>query len=69
MSSDVGAPATLGVGVLFVFAGTALLLQELDVVALRWNYLLPIIVVAVGVAVLISALWQAHRANGETPDR
>jgi len=69
MSSDVGAPATLGAGVLFVLAGTALLLQELDLVALRWNYLLPIIVVAVGVAVLFSALWQAHRASGETLDR
>ena len=60
---DTGAPVALGAGLFFVFAGIALLLQELDVLALRWTYVLPLIVMAVGIGVLVSGITQAHRAH------
>lgn len=63
MSRDAGAPLALGAGVLFVLTGAALLLQELGVLALRWTYVLPIIVVAVGAAVLLSGVLMAHRGQ------
>jgi len=47
----------------FVLAGIALLLQEFELLALRWTYVLPGIVVAVGVGILVSGIAQAHRTH------
>ena len=40
----------------YLLAGTALLLQELDLLTLNWSYLLPLILITVGAAVLLSKL-------------
>lgn len=58
-----GAAAAAGFGVAFVLAGTALLLQELDMFTLRWSFVLPLIVIAAGVAVIFSGLMGAHRSR------
>lgn len=58
-----GAAAAAGFGVAFVLAGTALLLQELDMFTLRWSFVLPLIVIAAGVAVVFSGLMGAHRSR------
>ncbi len=58
---DPGVPVAIGFGTCFVLAGSFLLLQELDLATLRWTYVLPVIVVAVGLSVLLSGLVQAHR--------
>lgn len=63
---DPGAPVALGFGLFFVLAGIALVLQELELLVLRWAYVLPAIVVAVGVALLMSGIAQAHRAHRGT---
>jgi cytochrome c oxidase subunit IV len=56
-----GPVAALGFGVGFVLAALALLLQEFDVLTLRWSVVLPLIVMAVGLVVVLSALIGAHR--------
>ncbi|HEY7814604.1 MAG TPA: hypothetical protein VIC62_15275 [Nakamurella sp.] len=56
----------LGFGLFFVLAGIALLLQELELLVLRWTYVLPAMVVTVGVALLMSGIAQAHRAHRGT---
>ena len=60
---DTGGPIVLGIGLLFLLTGAALLMQELDVLTLRWSYLLPIIVVTAGLAILISGVLLAHRTT------
>jgi hypothetical protein len=67
-----GAAAAAGFGVGFLLAGTALLLQELDLLTLRWSFVLPLIVITAGVAVVLSGLVGAHRsrpsAGASAPD-
>jgi hypothetical protein len=62
MNSGHGTLPALGFGLGYGLAGTALLLQELDVLALRWSFVLPLILLTVGLVVLVSALVDAHRA-------
>jgi membrane-bound ClpP family serine protease len=63
---DQGAGAAAGFGVGFLLAGTALLLQELDLLTLRWSLLLPLIVMLTGVAVVFSGFMGAHRSRRST---
>jgi cytochrome c oxidase subunit IV len=49
--------------VAFVLAGIALLLQELDLLALRWSLILPLIVITAGLVVVFSGLVGAHRSR------
>jgi len=58
-----GAATALGFGVAYLLAGSALLLQELDLLTLNWSYLLPLILITVGAAVLLSGLLGVHRAG------
>ena len=68
-----GAAAAAGFGVAFLLVGCALLLQELDLLTLRWSFGLPLIVITAGVAVVLSGLVGAHRsrppAGAPAPDR
>lgn len=61
--ADHGAATAAGFGVAYLLAGTALLLQELDLLTLNWSYLLPLILLTVGATVLISGLLGAHRSG------
>lgn len=56
MSKSHGGAAAAGFGLAFVLTGTALLLQELGLLTLRWSLLLPLIVLGVGLVVVISGL-------------
>lgn len=62
---DRGSAAALGYGLAFLLAGSALLLQELDLLTLSWAYVLPLILVIVGAVVLLSGVVQAHRDANE----
>ena len=55
-STNHGAATALGFGIAYLLAGTALLLRELDLLTLNWSYLLPLILITVGAAVLLSRL-------------
>jgi hypothetical protein len=62
--------AALGYGLAFLLAGAALLLQELELLTLRWTYVLPLILLIVGAAVLLSGFVQARRdTRGRTGPR
>lgn len=58
---SLGALAALAFGLGYLLAGGALLLQELDLLTLRWTYVLPLILLIVGVVLLGSGLLSAHR--------
>jgi len=62
-SANHGAATALGFGIAYLLAGTALLLQELDLLTLNWSYLLPLILITVGAAVLISGFLGARRSG------
>jgi hypothetical protein len=68
MNDNAGVATTIGFGVGFLFAGIALLLQELAMVSLRWSFVLPVIVATVGLAVLLTGLIGAHRAPQPAAD-
>jgi hypothetical protein len=53
----------LGAGVGFLLAGTALLLQELGLLVVRWSAVLPAIVITVGVVTLFAGAAGAHRSR------
>ena len=57
-----GPVAALGFGVGFLLAAVALVLQELDLATLRWSVVLPLILMAVGLVVVLSAFLGAHRS-------
>ncbi len=52
-------------GVFFVLAGVAFLLDRLGVWDLRARYLLPVLLIALGVAILLSG--QSGGSSGQTP--
>lgn len=62
-NKDTGGAAAAGFGVAFLLAGIALLLQELDLLALRWSFVLPLIVITAGLVVVFSGLIGAHRSG------
>ena len=55
-STNHGAATAPGFGIAYLLAGTALLLRELDLLTLNWSYLLALILITVGAAVLLSRL-------------
>ncbi len=50
-----GTAVAVAAGVAYVLAGAALLLQELGVVVLSWAVVLPLLLVAAGIALLVTA--------------
>lgn len=64
---SLGSVATLALGLGYLLAGGALLLQELDLLTLRWTYVLPLILLTVGVVLLGSGLLSAHRWTRRQP--
>jgi hypothetical protein len=53
----------LGAAVGFLLAGLALLLQELDLLVLRWSTVLPAIVITIGTVTLLAGAVGAHRSR------
>jgi hypothetical protein len=51
-----------------LLAGAALLLQEFDMLYLRWSFILPLILATVGLMVLLTGLIGAHRAPHRATD-
>ena len=60
--------AALGFGVTFCLAAVALLLQELNVVQLRWSVVAPIVVLVIGVVIVSSGVIMARRPDGHAAD-
>lgn len=60
---DAGGGAAAGFGVAFLLTGAALLLQEFDLLSLRWSFVLAIVVITAGVAVVLSGVMGARRSR------
>jgi cytochrome c oxidase subunit IV len=52
--------AAVGFGAAYLLAGTALLLQELGLLALRWSLVSPLLLLAVGLVVVVMGFTGAH---------
>lgn len=63
MSAPEHPAPVLGAAVGFLLAGIALLLQELDLLILRWSMVLPAIVITIGVVTLLAGAVGAHRSR------
>ena len=68
MSEPRASFAALGFGVTFCLAAVALLLQELNVVQLRWSVVAPIVVLVIGVVIVSSGVIMARRPDGHAAD-
>ena len=68
MSEPSGSFAALGFGVTFCLAAVALLLQELNVVQLRWSIVAPIVVLVIGVVIVSSSVIMARRPDGRAAE-
>ena len=55
--------AAVGFGAAYLLAGTALLLQELGLLALRWSLVSPLLLLAVGLVVVVLGLTGAHSSR------
>jgi hypothetical protein len=60
MSSENDVTASLTFGVIFITIGILVVLNELDVLTLRWAYILPITLILAGLAVIISTQVNAY---------
>jgi hypothetical protein len=60
MSSQSDITASLTFGVIFITLGVLVVLHELDVLTLRWAYILPIMLILAGIAVIISTQVNAY---------
>jgi ABC-type glycerol-3-phosphate transport system permease component len=47
-------------GVIFVLIGALVLMNEFDVINLTWAYLLPIVLITAGIAVIVSSQVKAR---------
>lgn len=64
MTEQRGAFAAVGFGVTFCLAGLVLLLQELEVVQLRWSIVAPILVLIIGIVVVSSGVIMSRKPEG-----
>jgi hypothetical protein len=60
MSSQSDITTSLTFGVIFITLGVLVVLHELDVLTLRWAYILPIMLILAGIAVIISTQVNAY---------
>ncbi len=52
-------------GLLFAVLGVVFLLDAVDVIAVRAAVVLPAVVIVLGIAVVMNALWQRDRGSGD----
>jgi uncharacterized membrane protein HdeD (DUF308 family) len=62
MSQKSDVTGSITFGVVFILVGALVLLNEFDVVTITWAYLLPIVLITAGIAVLVSS--QLDRDSG-----
>lgn len=61
MSSNADFTGSITFGIVFILIGGLVLLNEFDVISLTWSYLLPIILIAAGIAVIVSSRFDTNR--------
>jgi hypothetical protein len=54
-------------GFVFIVLGVLFLLDQLDVLRLRAGYVLPVVVIVIGLVVLVGALSPSWRRRAEQP--
>jgi hypothetical protein len=54
-------------GAFFVVMGVLFLLEQLDVISLRAAYVVPVVVIVIGIAILLGARPSARRGGSPAP--
>ena len=60
-------PTTTILGLVFVVLGGAFLLDQADVIALDMSYVLPALLIGLGLAVLVGAIAPRRSGGGQPP--
>ncbi len=55
MTSNADVTGNISFGVVFVLIGSLVLLNEFDVLSLTWSYIVPIVLIGAGIAVIVSS--------------
>ncbi len=55
MTSNADFTGSITFGIVFILIGGLVLLNEFDVISLTWSWVLPIILIAAGIAVIVSS--------------
>ena len=55
MNNQPDVTGSITYGVVFILIGTLVLLNEYDVISLTWSYMLPIVLIGAGIAVIVSS--------------
>jgi hypothetical protein len=55
MTSKADVTGSISFGVVFILIGLLVLLNEFDVVSISWSYVLPIVLIGAGIAVIVSS--------------
>lgn len=63
MSENRDVTGSISFGLIFIAIGVLALLQELGVVTLAWQYVLPVILIVAGIAVIVSSQLNARRSG------
>jgi hypothetical protein len=55
VSSKADVTGSITFGIVFILIGTLVLLNEYDVLTLTWSYVVPIVLIGAGIAVIVSS--------------
>lgn len=61
MSSNADFTGSITFGIVFILIGGLVLLNEFEIISLTWSYLLPIVLIAAGIAVIVSSRFGGSR--------
>lgn len=54
-TSNADVTGSISFGVVFVLIGSLVLLNEFDILSISWSYIVPIVLIGAGIAVIVSS--------------
>ena len=63
MTSNADVTGNISFGVVFVLIGSLVLLNEFDVLSLTWSYIVPIVLIGAGIAVIVSSQMSGRKRS------
>lgn len=61
MQSNADVSSSITFGTVFILIGGLVLLNEFDVISLTWTFLVPVVLIAAGIAVIVSSFVPSHQ--------
>ncbi|TVR68750.1 MAG: hypothetical protein EA415_15840 [Sphaerobacteraceae bacterium] len=63
MTSNADVTGNISFGVVFVLIGSLVLLNEFDVLSLTWSFIVPIVLIGAGIAVIVSSQMSGRKPS------